>query len=236
MDMAAFFKLHDGLPREGPGSYDDVLWAAEVAQTPGQAAILDAGSGPGGDVNALLQVAPDGTVLAIDGHDGFVTQMITQFSGDPRVTARTGDMMAEPGPFDLIWCAGAIYFIGVTKALSVWKTALKPGGAIAFSQPCLFRSDPPDVVYQVFGGFPVGNADQIAAEIDAAGYDLIDSRPVSDAGWEAYFKPQERRIAGLRPDADAALAAVLDEAEAEIAAWRQYKDYFGYQLCVVRPH
>ncbi len=235
MDMTAFFRLHDGLPREGPGSAADVLWATSRAATLADASILDAGCGPGGDVAALLQAAPDGHVLALDSHPGFVADLNNRFANDPRVTARCGDMMEAEGPFDLIWCAGAIYFVGVTQALQGWRSALSKGGAIAFSQACLFKPDPPAEVDALFEGLPVGDADQIRAEIDAAGFELIDSRPVSDDGWEAYYQPQEARIAKLRPTADLALTKVLDAAEVEMSVWRAHRDHFGYLLCVVKP-
>lgn len=235
VDMATFFRLHDGLPREGPGSASDVLWAASLACTPRDASVLDAGCGPGGDVSALLSLVPDGRVLAVDSHPGFIADLNDRFGNDPRVHARTGDMMDAPGPFDLIWCAGAIYFVGVTKALQNWRPALTSGGAIAFSQACLFKPNPPAVVDAVFEGMPVGDAAHIQAEVDAAGYELIASRPVSDDGWEAYFEPQEARIAQLRPGADVALTEVLDAAASEIAAWRAHRDQFGYLLCVARP-
>ncbi|MEZ5714444.1 MAG: squalene/phytoene synthase family protein [Paracoccaceae bacterium] len=72
-------------------------------------------------------------------------------------------MMQATGPFDLIWCAGAIYFIGVTEALAGWRDALAPGGVVAFSQACLFRPDPPQAVDDLFEGYPVTDAAGIAA-------------------------------------------------------------------------
>jgi hypothetical protein len=45
----------------------------------------------------------------------------------------------------------------------------------------------------------------------------------------------DARIALLRDGADAALAQVLDEAEAEAAVFRAHGDEFGYLLSVVRP-
>lgn len=235
MDMEAFFRLHDGLPREGPGCEADVLWAALQAGVSDTARILDAGSGPGGDVAALLQVAAQGRVLAVDSHTGFIEDLNRRFAGDDRVARQVGDMLAPDGPFDLIWCAGAIYFHGVTVALQGWRAALAPGGAVVFSQGCLFQPGPPDEVTALFGDVPLGDADHIAGEIEAAGYDLIASRKVSDAAWEAYYQPQEARIATLRPGADPALAQILDEAENEIAVWRTNRARFGYLLCVVKP-
>ena len=71
--------------------------------------------------------------------------------------------------------------------------------------------------------------------IQDAGFALLGQRVLPDAAWEAYYTPMEARIAALRPTADTDLAKILDEAEAEIALWRNYRHQFGYVLTVVRP-
>ena len=106
--MEGFFRIHDGLPREGPGSAEDVAWAIEQAGLRDIAHILDAGCGPGGDVPFLRAVAPGAQILAIDSHAPFIADLNARFANDPGVTGQDGDMMAAPGPFDLIWCAGAL--------------------------------------------------------------------------------------------------------------------------------
>ena len=235
MDTKNFVRLHQGLPREGPGCAEDVIWAVEQAGLTRAVRVLDAGSGPGGDVPALRTAMPGARILAVDSHAPFIDDLNARFADDAMVEGRAGDMMAVSELFDLIWCAGAIYFVGVTEALAGWRDAIAPGGAVAFSQACLFRPDPPPEVDALFEGYPVTDELGIAAQIEAAGYDLLATRPVSDAAWEAYYRPQEARIAELRPSADAVLAATLDEAEREIAIWRAHRNDFGYLLCVVRP-
>src|SRR5690606_40444559 len=47
-----------------------------------------------------------------------------------RVTVREGDMAEVTGPYDFIWCAGGIYFLGVTEGLRIWRRALAPGGRV----------------------------------------------------------------------------------------------------------
>mmetsp|Transcript_381 Transcript_381/g.614 ORF Transcript_381/g.614 Transcript_381/m.614 type:complete len:82 (-) Transcript_381:8-253(-) len=71
-DKESFFTIHADLPREGPGETADVAWAAEVACLPSGAVICDAGSGPGGDIGALLRAAEGGHVTAIDAHVPFI--------------------------------------------------------------------------------------------------------------------------------------------------------------------
>ena len=42
MDWEAFFTVHRGLPREGPGTAEDVAWACGLAGLPEGAVICDA--------------------------------------------------------------------------------------------------------------------------------------------------------------------------------------------------
>jgi SAM-dependent methyltransferase len=232
----AFFALHADLPREGPGEAADVAWAAEVAGLRRDARILDAASGPGGDLAALLRAAPAGHVTAIDLHPPFVAAARMRWGNHPQVTLRFGDMTEPEGPFDFIWCAGAIYFLGIEAALLAWAPKLAPGGAIAFSEPCLFTDAPSEGAIAFWEGYArLTDASGIAVQVQAAGFTTLATRVIGDIGWEGYYRPMEARIAGLRPVADAALAAVLDQAEGEIAAWRAHRVETGYLLSVVRP-
>ena len=235
-DRESFFTIHADLPREGPGETADVAWAAEAAGVTSRAQILDAASGPGGDIGALLRVAARGHVTAIDKHAPFIEAAQARWGKDDRVTLLTGDYLSPEGPFDFIWCAGAVYFVGIDAALKAWRGALAEGGAIAFSEPCYFSDTPTDSAKAFWEGeYEPKTLDGITAQITAAGYELIASKPVSDIAWESYYRPMEDRISKLRRGADDRLVAALDEAAAEIDGWRANKDETGYVLCVVRP-
>ncbi|UWR23786.1 trans-aconitate 2-methyltransferase [Sulfitobacter sp. S190] len=231
-----FFVLHRDLPREGPGLPADVAWAAEVAHLPSTARMADVACGPGADIGALLRAAPDGDVTALDKTGPFVQAARERWAGDSRVTVLRADMARVMNRYDLIWCAGAVYFMGVQQALTAWRKALHPGGAIAFSEACWFTDTPSPRAKALWQQYPA-MTDQagINAHIAQAGYEVIDQRPLMDAAWEAYFGPLDARIAALRPGADAALSAVLDEAVEEAECWRAHRDEFGYLLSVVRP-
>ena len=94
MDWEAFFTVHKDLPREGPGSPDDVAWALDLAALPEGAVICDAGAGAGGDVAALARA---GRVLAVDQQDGFVAQM--QAPGDGAQGGHGADCRVPGGSF-----------------------------------------------------------------------------------------------------------------------------------------
>lgn len=232
----AFFTLHRDLPREGPGEPADVAWAAEIAAIGARAQIADAACGPGGDIAALLDAAPEGHVTALDLTPHFVDQARAQWGNDSRVTVLRADMTRIKNRHDLIWCAGAVYFLGIEAALRGWRPALKPGGVIAFSEACWFTSDPSDRARALWQSYDAMTDEAgVRARIEAAGYELLGQQRLSDAAWEAYFTPLDARIAALRSQADAELAAVLDDAEEEVACWRAHRDEYGYLLSVVRP-
>jgi SAM-dependent methyltransferase len=127
-----------------------------------------------------------------------------------------------------------LYFLGLEEGPRALARALKPGGVLAFSEPCRFVDAPSDLAQGFFEDYPLRSAAQITGMVAAAGYEILGHRPVSDAGWEAYYQPMEARIAGLRPDADAALTAMLDVCAKEAADWRRVKDEVGYLLIVAR--
>lgn len=235
-NMNAFFELHRNLPREGPGEPADVAWATRLAGVGPQAQIADVGCGPGADIDALIAAAPQGHVTALDKTPHFVEEARARWRGDGRVTILKADMAAIRNRYDMIWCAGAVYFLGVTEALTAWRKVLLPGGAVAFSEVCWFGDKRSERARNLWMQYPdMTDEAGVAARIDAAGYEVLGTRWLSDAAWEAYFGPIDQRIAALRPHADDALTHVLDEATEEAACWRAHRDEFGYLLSVVRP-
>ncbi|WP_102107790.1 class I SAM-dependent methyltransferase [Oceaniglobus roseus] len=234
--MTPFFQLHSGLLREGPGTPEDVAWALEVAGTPARARICDAGCGPGADTVTLAQLRPAARIEAVDAVPHFVTEArarLTPFAD--RVTVNEDDMAGIEGPYDLIWCAGALYFLGVTEGLRGWRGALAPGGHVAFSEPCL-TGEPSAAVRAFWADYPaLGDLDDIAARVGRAGFRVLDHRMVTGQAWKAYYDPMVLRIAGLREAADDELSGVLDEHEREIALWREAAGEIAYALMVVAP-
>ncbi|MCC5963586.1 MAG: class I SAM-dependent methyltransferase [Rhodobacteraceae bacterium] len=232
----AFLTLYSDLAREGPGAPADLGWALSVAATPAQARIMDAGCGSGADTMTLAKERPQAQIEAVDKIAQFVAaaKRRTAPFGD-RVQVRQGDMAQLEGPYDLIWCAGAIYFLGVTEGLRAWRPALAPGGAVAFSEPCLLPR-PSDAARAFWAEYPqITDVAGIRARVADAGYRVLGEQMQIGDAWEAYYIPMGRRIAMLRPDATGALAEALDAAEAEIARWRAAPSEIAYALMVVTP-
>ncbi len=233
---AAFFALHRDLPREGPGRAEDVHWALYTAAVPQEARICDLACGPGADTRTLAKARPRARITAIDLQPHFVAaaQALVAPYGD-RVQVRQGDMADVTGPYDLIWCAGGLYVLGVTEGLRRWRGALAPGGHVAFSEPCL-PPRPSQAARDFWAEYPaVSGIEGIRARVEAADYQILGERMVIGGAWSDYYGPLSRRIALLRPGASAGLSRVLDEAETEIARWQAAPDDIAYALLVVAP-
>ena len=240
--MSAFWTVHSGLDREGPGTSADVAWACAASRVPSDGRVCDVGCGSGADLGALRAAVPGGSVLGLDLHLPFVVEAALRCRDDPGISVRRGVLIARDGlpdpaalgPFDLIWCAGAIYFEGVEAALRALGPALTPGGAVAFSAPVV--SDASDAEAVAFWGGDVRDTEEtLDAFIAAAGFAEVARGRVGDAGWEGYYAGVEARCALLDAVEDDALRAVLAQTREEAAAWRRLRDRLGYALRVVRP-
>jgi trans-aconitate methyltransferase len=231
----AFLTLHADIPRQGPGLPEDVHWALDGLEVGREARILDAGCGPGADLETLAEARPMARIDGIEQITHLACKARERLRHFINVEVVTGDMAALSGFYDFIWSAGAIYFLGVTEGLKLWRQSLALGGAIAFSEPVL-EADAPEAAKDFWAEYPqITDYRGLQARVEAAGFDVVDHRPLSTAAWAAYYMPLAARVARLRAGADAALEPVLAEAEREITLWRAAPDHVRYELVLVRP-
>lgn len=238
MDWGAFFTVHRDLPREGPGCGEDVHWALTRIGLQGAVDICDAGCGPGADLETLAEALPQARLTGIEAQQSFADQAAARCARfGARVSLRVDDMVQPGGPYDLIWCAGALYFLGVTEGLTRWREALKPGGWVAFSEPVLLSGPQPESVAAFWVDYPaITDLGGIVAQVQVAGYRVQDHRMIVGTPWAEYYEPLRARIAALRAaDPDPAVTAMLDETAREIANWDAARDHIAYALLLVQP-
>lgn len=233
----AFFQIHRGLPREGPGDRASLDWAVRLAGLGPDATICDAGCGPGADIPALLAHVPRGRVHAVDLHEPFVRQIRTRFVANPRVSAEVGDMARLSGPYDFIWSAGAVYNIGVGRAVEAFRSALRPGGRMAFSHLCWLGPERPEAAVAFWAEeYPqMTDLAAVRQEIALTGARVLGSMTLGPSAWAAYYGPLESRLDALEPAATGAPAEAVAAHRREIAIWRECGDSYGYVLFLVAP-
>ena len=232
MNREAFFTVHRELPREGPGEAADVHWVLD--QIPKPARVLDAACGPGADTVTLADALPEAAITAIDKMPHFVAETRTRVPD--RVTVREGDAFDVRGPFDIIWCAGAVYFKGVTQALKAWRPALGPNGRVAFSEPLQPGPDAPQAAWDFWAAEYPQSMDRagLSDQGIAAGFETLGTRLICGRPWEDYYTPMQARIDKLR-GTDPALTDTLHEHQREIDLWRAARDHVAYLLILTRP-
>lgn len=242
---AVFLDLHSGLPREGPGNRDCTEQALKLAgDLPSPAKVLDIACGPGMQTMDLADLLPDAEIMAVDTHEPFVEEANRRARArgvNDRVRAAYGDMTALAFPaasFDLIWCEGAAYIMGVGNALRSWRLLLKPGGKLALSEAVWLSPDPPDELRRMWlEEYPdMRDVAGCRALVRECGYELLGDFVLPDrAWWDDYYAPQEQRLAELAPKyaGDPVAEAVLREAREEMEFHRTHAAYYGYVFLVM---
>lgn len=244
-ERAAFFALHHGLPREAPGSRECTARALALAQPlPAMPRVLDIGCGPGMQTMDLAELLPAASIVAVDLHPAFVaeTRRRAEERGvAPRVEVREADMRTLPfdeASFDLVWCEGAAYVMGLPAALAAWRRLLRPDGRLALTEAVWLTGDPPAVVRRFWhAGYPaMTSVPACRALIERAGYELRgDFVLPASAWWAEYYRPLQARIEALAAarGGDPAVAQVLDEHREEIAMYERHGDCYGYAFFVM---
>ncbi|WP_448192802.1 SAM-dependent methyltransferase [Azospirillum sp. sgz301742] len=249
MDMERFLQLHDGLPRQAPGSDTatlDALSRLRAHGLPDGPAVLDVGCGTG-RATLLLGRATGGTVTGIDIHEpslGETQRRIDEAGLGRRLRVERRSMFEldgayPPESFDLLWSEGAIYIIGFAQGLERWRRLLRPGGLMAVSELTWLTGLPPADARafwaEAYPAMATESANRRAAE--RAGYRVLETVTLpASAWWDEYYRPLETRIAERRErhPLDPQWAAVLDTQAAEIELYRQFGASYGYVFYLMR--
>ena len=236
-----FWRLHEGLPKQGPGSDATTRRALELAAPiAAEPVVLDLGCGPG---RQTLVLANDlgGHVTAMDLLPPFVEQLEARGEAaglSERITtkiASMGDISPADHPdgsVDLIWSEGAIYNIGFDAGLAHWRRLLAPGGRVGVSEVSWLTDDPPERVRSFWEAhYPaIRSREENEHAIRASGYRLLGKLVVpEDEWWTDYYSLIEGRLDSLREERDdpdwQKMIALVDE---ELEIVRIGLTSFGY--------
>jgi SAM-dependent methyltransferase len=206
--------------------------------------VLDLGCGGGAQTLHLAELLPGASITAIDAHAPLVERLRREAALrglSDRVRAVLGDMAeieVPPGGADLVWSEGALYNLGLERALNLCRGLLRPGGHLVFTEPVWRAADPPREVKALFEDYPaMGTASDVVAAIERAGLSLVDHFSVPDeAWWTDFYTPMERRIdeLGRKYADDAEALAALDQLAEEPALHRRHGSTYAYELFVAR--
>ena len=206
--------------------------------------MLDLGCGVGGQTLHLADLT-SGSIVALDSHAPNIERLratVALRGLAERIQPRVGDM-ADPGlppaSFDLVWSEGALYNIGIEKALRVCRRLLRAGGYLAFTDAVWRKENPPPEVKASFeADYPtMGRVADVLAAIENSGFSLIGHFTLPDeAWWEDFYTPMEIRIEELcgKYRADDEALAVLDQLAQEPEMHRRHSGYYAYEFFVAR--
>ncbi|MGW0531257.1 GNAT family N-acetyltransferase [Streptomyces sp. NPDC003032] len=237
----AFFALHHGLPRQGPGSDDTTRRLLSLAGAlPERPRVLDLGCGPGRA--ALLLAAEAGAeVAAVDLHEPFLDEL--RASAKERgltgsITTVKADMAELPypdGSFDLVWAESSAYSIGFDTALRAWRRLLAPGGALVVTE-CEWTTAEPSTAARAFWEqhYSLRTSEENARAATGAGYSVLGVHPQPESDWDEYYGPLAARTDAADPGSPG-MAEALAATRAELAMRREHGAEFGYTGYVLRP-
>ena len=239
-----FWKLHQGLPQQAPGS--DASTRRALAMIPGLPAaprILDLGCGPGRQSIVLAQET-EGKVVAVDLLARFLAELDARAETAgiqdriETVEASMADLPYAADSFDLIWSEGAIYNMGFAEGLGGWRGLLRTGGAMAVTDAVWLEDDPPETASRFWKvGYPgmlsLGAAGDAVRE---AGFASLGCFVLAESEWwDDYYTPIEARLDSLaRERDDKAWADALATHREELEIVRQGRGSFGYAFFVMQ--
>jgi ubiquinone/menaquinone biosynthesis C-methylase UbiE len=242
MHESFLFTMHEGLPREGPGSTACTKkMFSFLPGLPEYPAILDIGCGSGMQTIDIARLCPKARITAVDVYPAFLEEVNKRvraagFSDRVRtVQASMDELPFHPTCFDLIWAEGSIFIMGVEQGIRYWKKFLKSGGFLGFTEATWFTKSPSEKVQSFWQeNYPgMNTVDEIKTLANWAGYTCSADFPLpASAWWVDYYMPLLTRLPALEYHykGNAEAEAIISLTRQEIQLFEEYSGEDGYQF------
>lgn len=238
MPVEAMIDLFLGLQRMSPGSQETTAQAFQIAARDREIqSIVEFGCGNGISTIDLARLGGV-PVTAIDNCAPFLSQLkdkIDKLGLGQQVQVLDQSMDAawpEETRFDLIWCEGSVYAIGLEDALKRWRKLLPQGGRIAVSDLVWIASEPALEAkrYWENQGLGLRNCDEARALFTSLGYRMIDDFVFPNRDWQNYYQPLKSYLPKWQSAySDRENARIVSQMlEEEIRMYDEFGSQYGY--------
>lgn len=245
--------IHDvfeaSMPRLAPGDDGstrralEILLGPELGRVGGGLRVLDIGCGNGAQTLRLAALL-GARVTAVDNHQPYLDELQRRAEARGlagRIETRCADMngMDLGGEtFDLVWAEGSAFVMGIPEALRAWRSFLKPGGGLGFTELTWLEYDAPDECREFFASeYPqMKDVSSHLATIEECGYELVGRFTLPESSWwEPFYDPLVERLAGYEPpDDEEETKAVVGMIRSEIDIYRRFSRWYGYVFFLLR--
>lgn len=235
--IAGFLEIFSELDYWGPGSRQTTMQALTALPFPPES-ILEIGCGNG--VATLVLAARTGArITAIDTDEGALERLRRRAASAgfaDRIDARCLGMARLPvpdQPYDVVWAEGSAYIIGVERALEGWRSMLRQGGVLVFSDMVWRTAHPSEDVRRFWASeYPaMTTVSQLLKQATRARYRVLSHFDMGRSALDTYYHPLEARLRNLEARMEG--TRVLEDLRRELRAYHEGNGQFGYEMFVL---
>ncbi|MCF8374570.1 MAG: methyltransferase domain-containing protein [Bacteroidales bacterium] len=241
---ALFYDIFYEMERQGPGDKTSTLKAlGMIPDLPGNTTLLDVGCGTG--IQSIhLAEAIEGEIFAVDNYQPFIEKLnkrAEKLGLSGKLSGRQADMFNLPFQemeFDVIWSEGAVYIMGLEKAMQEWAKFLKDEGCLVVSDFNFLAENPPEEVYNYFAQEvpDAGTVEKTIEFIRKSDFRLINRFTLPTKAWEDFYEEQEKILIRYRNyyQNNKEAIEIIDAMQYEIDLYREYSKSYGYTFYILQ--